>query len=269
MPENDSERGLNRRTVLKRTAAAGAALTVGSGMASADTQDLDVEVWISDDLTFDIHEDAVRDAGSDIESHADVNVNFQGIHGTDAVYDGNQWDIYDTFRTQEFGSYGQDQVNLLIFKKTGTPGCNHNGNAVGEQNPPIAILNGMMALTPDRTYKNLVITAMLRPVLDGQQWRAPDSSDINSFGTVHTDMGFTNEASPLATWHEPRQPWCPSFADLDDLEEMFEGEETDHLNSMCDGRYSSTEDIPQACDHTGRLSECTANAIHDQIAWNL
>lgn len=147
-------------------------------------------------------------------------------------------------------------MNMLVFTKPGKPGCNHNNVSITEGNEPITILNGLFGLAPAQTHKNLIITAMLRPVLEGQKDDAPSSGDGNSFGTIHTDMGATNEASPLATWHELRRPWCPSPADIDDI-----GKCDDHIDSMC-----GSNDVPKACDHTGRLSECTANTIEEELS---
>lgn len=269
MPE-DGSLTIDRRTVLKQTAAAGAALTVGSGVASAATETLDVEVWISDVLAQEDHEDMVRAAADDIEAHSNVEVNFVQFQETDSVYGGDPGDIYDDFQSEEGWDINEGQVNLLIFNdaplSSDVTGCNHNNVELKPDTEPLAILNGWFTGLPDQTYKNLIITAMLRPVLEGQMWRAPVDGDINSFGVIHTDMGFTNEASPLASWHEPRRAWCPSPADIDDAV----GSGDDHLDGMCgsktDPLWDATDDVPKACDHTGRLSECTAEAIEDQIA---
>ncbi|WP_126664347.1 hypothetical protein [Haloterrigena salifodinae] len=249
----------SRRTVLKSTMTAGTALTVGSSVVSASSQELPIEVWITDKLDENIdevfQEGRIRAAADDIESHSNVTVNFTQFQTTDAVYDGDASDIYQTFKDEEGGDINEGQVNMLVFTKPSKPGCNHNNVPLREDNEPITILNGLFGAAPAQTHKNLIITAMLRPVLEGQMGNAPDSRDINSFGTIHTDMGLTNEASPLATWHEPRRSWCPSPADIDDI-----GESDDHITSMCGG------EVTKACDHTGKLSKCTANAIEEQLS---
>lgn len=262
---SDDIGNISRRKVLKTTAAGGAALTGASGVSSASSDlELDVKVWFSDAAVEDADPvfspgtwGQIQNVADEIEEQTDITVNLKDYELTSETYPhGDAGEILEQFRENEYIHYGT--VNLLVishFPQPDVVGCNHTGE-LKEYTKPRAVLNDYFNKTPTRTWRNLIHTAILRPVLQGQKSdSAPDSNDINSFGTIHTDMGWTNEASPLASWHEPRRAYCPSPADLDDL---IGGD--DHLNSMC-----GSDDVPQACDHTKRLSDCTIDAIETQI----
>jgi len=266
MSGSDCSRKFDRRTVLKGAAASGGLLAGAAGTASAATETLDIQVVFGSGVSKSGSQGIVEDAAADIESSADVSVNFEGFHQSDDSYGGSYSDIMDDFRNQELSRVGLEQVNLLMFEDVSTPitGCNHEYAVDGHYPPSLSYINAWFATFGERTLKNLIITAILRPILGDNMDRAPDSGDVNSFGTIYTGW-LGNNASPMATWHEPRAIHCPSPADLDDLV----GSGDDHVDAICDGEgdaITDQSDIPTACGHSGELSECSVATLEDQLA---
>lgn len=265
--ETGSDR-IGRRTVLKGAAASGALLAVGPAAACGSTPELDIEVFVGSGVSAGQARGYVENAASDIGTYADVDVTVQAVHDLDDSYGGSYDEIMGDFRSREDDRIGTGQVNLLVFEDAAPPitGCNHQSHLTGGGQAPLSYVNAWFRTFGQRTFENLIITATLRPILDAQRAeRAPDPSDVNSFGTIHEDV-FGNASSPMATWHEHRRLFCPSLADLDDLAD----DTSDRVTAICDGEgeaITGVENIPKACSHTGRLSECSIATLEDQLRY--
>lgn len=266
MSSDDGSKQFDRRTVLKGAAASGGLLAAAAGTASAAPQQLDIQVVVGVGFSESGVRSVVEAAADDIESGANVSIDVEDVHRSDHSYGGSYSDIMDDFRNQESSHIGTGQVNLLMFEDLAPPitGCNHQGAMDGQNRPSLTYVNAWFLQFGTRTFKNLIITAILRPILGDNLDRAPDSSDVNSFGTIYTGW-LGNNASPMATWHEPRAIHCPSPADLDDIV----GSGDDHVEAICDGEgdaITDDGDIPTACGHSGELSECSAATLEDHLA---